>query len=52
VALGAYKPEAKKRRNLLGFTMPTLMIGGVLAGGAFAMRRKARRMFNGRLGTS
>jgi D-alanyl-D-alanine carboxypeptidase len=39
----------KKAAGLL--TIPTILIGGVLAGGAFAMRKKARRMYGGRLGS-
>ena len=46
-----YKPEPPLKRSALPLALPTVLIGGMLAGGAFAMRRKARRMYGGRLGT-
>lgn len=51
IADADYTPPATPKRAAGAFTVPTLLIGGMLAGSAFAMRKKARRMYGGRFGT-
>ena len=51
VADADYTPKPAPLRPAALFTVPTVLLGGVLAGSAFAMRKKARRMYGGRFGT-
>src|ERR1019366_1186219 len=51
VADADYTPKPTPLRPAALFTVPTVLLGGVLAGSAFAMRKKARRMYGGRFGT-
>lgn len=46
-----YAPPSAQKRSGVPVTVPTVLIGGMLAGSAFAMRKKARRMYGGRFGT-
>ena len=47
-----YSPPEGPHRPAGSFPFPMLLIGGMLAGSAFAMRKKARRMYGGRFGTN
>ncbi|HLK13947.1 MAG TPA: D-alanyl-D-alanine carboxypeptidase family protein [Fimbriimonadaceae bacterium] len=51
IADADYTPPTRRTVSKSALSLPTLLIGGVLAGSAFAMRKKAQRMYGGRLGT-
>ncbi|MHB8637632.1 MAG: D-alanyl-D-alanine carboxypeptidase family protein, partial [Fimbriimonadaceae bacterium] len=48
IADADYTPPTVVKREGVPFTVPTVLLGGMLAGSAFAMRKKARRMYGGR----